>query len=104
MRLLALVLVAAAALLPAACGSEQQSERGASTERATASVTPYPSIDRADLVAGTTYTTRLFKPNISFTLPAGEWLATGTDSADHIEIEPAAVKDPVDDATLAFTT
>lgn len=33
---------------------------------------------------------------------AGEWLATGADSTDHIEIEPAAVKDPVDDATLAF--
>jgi hypothetical protein len=102
MRVPALVLVATAALLPAACGSKQHSERAASTERATASVTPYPSIDRANLVAGTAYTTRLFKPSITFTLPDGEWLATGADSADHIEIEPT-VKDPVDDATLAFT-
>jgi hypothetical protein len=65
------------------------------------SVTPYPSIDRADLVAGTTYTTRLFKPHITLTLPEGEWLATGADSPDHIEMEPV-VKPPVEDATLAF--
>jgi hypothetical protein len=101
MRWPALLLVAAAALLPAACGREQN-QRAASSKRATASVTPFPSIDRADLVAGATYTTRLFKPNITLTLPPGEWLATGADSADHVEIEPAAVKDPVDDATLAF--
>jgi hypothetical protein len=101
MRWTAWILVAAASLLPAGCGSEPD-ERGASTERATASVTPFPSIDRADLVAGREYTTRLFKPNLTLTLPPGEWLASGADSADHVEIEPAAVKDPVDDATLAF--
>jgi hypothetical protein len=100
MRPTALILVAAASLLLAGCGSEPD-ERGARTERATASVTPFPSIDRADLVAGREYTTRLFKPNITLKLPPGEWLATGADSADHIEIEPT-VKDPVDDATLAF--
>jgi hypothetical protein len=98
MRLPALLLVAAAALLPAACGSKPEPKRAANPA---AAVTPYPSIDRADLAAGTTYTTRRFKPNITFTVPEGEWLATGADSGDHIEIEPT-VKDPVDDATLAF--
>jgi hypothetical protein len=101
MRMPALVLVAAATLLPAACGSEQH-DHGAGTGRATPLVTPFPSIDRADLIAGRKYMTRLFKPNITLTLPHGAWLATGADSVDHIEIEPAAVKDPVDDATLAF--
>jgi hypothetical protein len=96
MRLPALLLVAAAV---AGCGSKPREER---SRPATASVTPFPSIDRADLVAGTKYTTRQFKPNLTLMLPAGGWLATGADSADHIEIEPAAVKDPVDDATLAF--
>ena len=96
MRLPALLVVAAAVLLPAACGSDERNEP------ATASVTPFPSIDRAELVAGTEYTTRRFKPNLTLTLPDGEWLAVGADSADHVEIEPAAVKDPVDSATLAF--
>jgi hypothetical protein len=100
MRYPALVLVATMALLPIACGSGKDPKRTASAA-ADPAVTPYPSIDRADLAAGTTFTTRRFKPNITFTVPAGEWLATGADSADHIEIEPT-VKDPVDDATLAF--
>jgi hypothetical protein len=100
MRAPALLLVAAAALLPAACGSEPDAKRAASATPE-AAVTPYPSIDRADLATGRTYTTRRFKPNITFTVPDGEWLATGADSADHIEIEPT-VTDPVDDATLAF--
>lgn len=66
-----LVLVVASALVAAACGSEQQDERGAGTERATASVTPFPSIDRADLVAGTAYTTRVFSPSITFNAAGG---------------------------------
>jgi hypothetical protein len=102
MRSPALVLVATAVLVLAACGSEQRSDRATSTARAAPAATPFPSIDRADLVAGRTYTTRLFRPSITLTLPEGEWLATGADSANHIEIEPAAVKDPVDHATLAF--
>jgi hypothetical protein len=85
-------------LLLVACGSEQHSDGAA---HAAPAVTPFPSIDRADLVAGRTYTTRLFRPSITLTLPEGVWLATGADSVDHIEIEPT-VKDPVDDATLAF--
>lgn len=101
MRRLTLVLLAAVALLPAACGSEQNPGHAASSKPATPSVTPFPSIDRADLVGGRTYTTRLFKPNLTLTLPAGGWLAVGADSADHIEME-SPVKDPVDDATLAL--
>lgn len=101
-RLLALTLAATAALVPVGCGSKSEPGRAGETKPAAASLTPFPSIDRADLVASTTYTTRLFKPSITLTLPAGAWLATGADSADHIEIEPRAVTDPVDSATLAF--
>jgi hypothetical protein len=101
MRLPVLALVAIAALLSAACGSDAQGERPASTARATPSVTPFPPIDRADLITGRTYRTRLFTPNITLTMPEGDWLATGADSADHIEMEPV-VEPPVEDATLGF--
>ena len=65
------------------------------------SVTPFPSIDRADLAVGTTYTTQQFKPNITLTLPQGEWIAAGGDSPDLVEIEPTP-EDPVDSSALAF--
>jgi len=89
-------LTLAVVLVLAACGGEEQPSGSARP-----AVTPFPSIDRADLVAGTTYTTQQFKPNITLTLPAGEWLAVGADSRDHVEIEPT-VKDPVDSSALAF--
>ena len=86
----------AAVLLLPACGSKDEPKAAA-----TASVTPFPTIDRADLTAGTTYTTQQFKPNITLTLPAGEWTAVGADSPDHLEIEPT-VEDPVDSSAIAF--
>ena len=96
MRRLGLTL--AAVLLLAACGGD--GEAGSKPEP-TVAVTPFPSIDMADLVPGTTYTTRQFKPNLRLTLPAGEWKAVGADSRDHVEIEPT-VKDPVDSSAIAF--
>jgi len=99
MRRLAFLLVAAVAFPVAACGGNEKRDRAG---RAAPSVTPFPSVDRADLAAGRTYTTQRFEPRLTFTLPQGAWLATGADSADHIEMEPKAVEDPVDVATLAF--
>jgi hypothetical protein len=96
MRSLGLTL--AAVLVLAACGGNGES--GSKPEPA-AAVTPFPSIDMADLVAGTTYTTRRFKPSLELTLPEGEWKAAGADSRDHVEIEPT-VKDPVDSSALGF--
>jgi hypothetical protein len=81
----------------AACGGEDDEP----ARPAAASVTPFPSIDMADLAAGTTYTTRRFKPSITLTLPEGEWKLFGADSPDHVEIEPT-VEDPVDSSALGF--
>ena len=99
MRSLGPVLATLAVLALAACGSKEEP----ATPKASAapSVTPFPTIDLADLSAGTTYTTQQFKPSITLTLPAGEWKATGADSRDHVEIEPT-VEDPVDSSALAF--
>jgi hypothetical protein len=100
MRSLGLTLTAV--LLLAACaGGDEDGASKTGTTKPAAAVTPFPSIDLADLAAGTTYTTRQFKPNITLTLPAGEWKAAGADSRDHVEIEPT-VKDPVDSSALAF--
>jgi len=96
MRSLGPALATLAVLCFAACGGKDEPETPA-----TASVTPFPSIDLADLTAGTTYTTRQFKPNITLTLPEGEWTLAGADSPDHVEIEPT-LKDPVDSSALAF--
>lgn len=101
LRLPVLALVAMSALLCTACGGDAKGGQSASTPSATPSITPFPTIDRADLITGTTYTTRQFKPNITLTMPEGDWLATGADSADHIEMEPV-VEPPVENATLAF--
>ena len=97
MRLRALPLLAVLALL-GACGGEDEK---AAPAAAKPSVTPFPTIDRADLDVGRTYTTRQFKPNITLTLPEGEWIAAGADSPDHVEIEPTP-EDPVDSSALAF--
>ena len=51
-------------------------------------MTPFPTVDRADLEPGRKYTTQQFKPNITLTLPDGEWIAAGADSPDNVEIEP----------------
>ena len=98
MRSLGLTLATLAVLLLPACGGEDKPGNPAA---AAPSVTPFPSIDMADLAAGTTYTTRQFKPNITLTLPEGEWMLVGADSPDHLEIEPT-VEDPVDSSALAF--
>jgi hypothetical protein len=94
-RLRALPLVAVLALL--ACGGDE--ERAAAPAKP--SVTPFPTIDRADLEPGTEYTTQQFKPSITLTLPDGEWIAAGADSPDHVEIEPTP-EDPVDSSAFAF--
>ena len=99
MRSLGLALGSIAVLLFPACGSKE--EPAAKSEAAAPSVTPFPTIDRADIAAGATYTTRQFKPSITLTLPAGEWKLVGADSPDHLEIEPT-VEDPVDSSALAF--
>jgi hypothetical protein len=89
--------LAAVLVVLAACGGDEKPRPAA----ARPAITPFPSIDLADLAAETTYTTRQFKPSITLTLPAGEWTAAGADSRDHVEIEPT-VKDPVDSSALAF--
>ena len=78
-----------------ACGGQERREAAAP------SLTPFPSIDMADLAGGTTYTTKQFRPNITLTLPAGEWKAVGGDSPDHVEIEPTP-RDPVDSSAIGF--
>lgn len=99
MGLLGLVLATLALLVVAACGGKEEPETPKAAEAP--SVTPFPTIDLADLTAGTTYTTQQFKPNLTLTLPDGEWKAAGADSRDHVEIEPT-VEDPVDSSALAF--
>jgi len=84
-------------VLVAACGGGEK--QAAAPAKPT--VTPFPTIDRADLNPGRTYTTRQFKPAITLTLPEGEWIAAGADSPDHVEIEPTP-QDPVDSSALAF--
>jgi hypothetical protein len=84
-------------LLMTGCGGDDEK----ASAPAKPSVTPFPSIDRADLEPGREYTTQQFKPNITLTLPDGEWIAAGADSADHVEIEPTP-EDPVDSSALAF--
>jgi hypothetical protein len=97
MRLGALLLLIALGLL-AACGGGDEEKAAAPAKP---SVTPFPSIDRADLEPGREYTTQQFKPTITLTLPEGEWIAAGADSADHVEIEPTP-EDPVDSSAIAF--
>jgi hypothetical protein len=90
--------LALATLLVAACGSDDEP---AADKDAKPAVTPFPTIDRADLTPATTYTTQQFKPEITLTMPDGEWIAAGADSPDHVEIEPTP-QDPVDSSALAF--
>lgn len=96
MRSPAVLLVLLVALATACGGDEKQTAAPAKP-----TVTPFPTIDRADLAVGTTYTTQQFKPNITLTLPDGEWIAAGADSPEHVEIEPTP-EDPVDSSALAF--
>jgi hypothetical protein len=93
------LLLAILVALIVGCGSDDDS--AAPAKPAKPAVTPFPTIDRADLEPGRTYTTQQFKPNITLTLPDGEWIAAGADSPDHVEIEPT-VEDPVDSSALAF--
>src|SRR5215207_360882 len=85
--------------LVAGCGGEDEPQKAAAPAKP--SVTPFPTIDRADLEPGREYTTQQFKPSITLTLPEGEWMAAGADSRDHVEIEPTP-EDPVDSSALAF--
>jgi hypothetical protein len=84
-------------VLATACGGDE--EKAAAPAKPT--VTPFPSIDRADLLPGKTYTTKQFKPELTLTVPDGEWIAAGGDSPDHVEIEPTP-EDPVDSSAIAF--
>lgn len=97
MRSPALLLALMTALV-AGCGGGDEKQPAAPAKPA---VTPFPTIDRADLQPGTEYTTQQFKPNLTLTLPEGEWIAAGADSPDHVEIEPTP-EDPVDSSALAF--
>jgi hypothetical protein len=81
----------------AACGGDDK----APAQAAKPTVTPFPTIDRADLLPGKTYTTQQFKPNVTLTMPEGKWIAARSDNPDHVEIEPE-VTDPVDSSALAF--
>ena len=94
-----IALLALLAALVTACGGDAES--AAPAKPAKPAVTPFPTIDRADLEPGTEYTTQQFKPSITLTLPDGEWIAAGADSRDHVEIEPTP-QDPVDSSALAF--
>jgi hypothetical protein len=48
-----------------------------------------------------TYTSRNFKPSISFKTPPGHWRAAVADHADHVELEPDTVP-PLAAAGIAF--
>jgi hypothetical protein len=96
-----LALAACAALVLAGCGTEEEPTASPVPAAPAAAVTPVPSIDFADVSSGIAYTTRAFKPPITFTLPDGEWELGGGDSADHVELEIEA-EDPVDDAGIGF--
>ena len=98
MRTAHLPLAALAALAVAACGGDDSA--GTATPKARPATTPFPPSTFSPLKPGATYTTRKFKPSVTFTVPDGEWVATG-DSPDHVELEPTA-HDPVDDAVLGF--
>lgn len=96
LRLASLVL---GVLLVAGCGSDGEATTPAPAAKASA--TALPDVDFTGLEPGATYTTRQFKPNITFTVPEGEWKLVGADSPDHVEIEPV-VEDPVDSSAVAF--
>ena len=83
-----------AAVLLAGCGEDPQTKPQA---KATPAVTPFPTVDFADLVPGREYTTRRFTPQIRLTLPDGKWKAESADKPDHVEIQA----DPVGDVTAA---
>ena len=85
-------------LVAAGCGDEGEKTAAAPAKP---SVTPFPTIDRADLLPGKTYTTQQFKPAITLTIPEGKWIAARSDNPDHVEIEPEAT-DPVDSAALGL--
>jgi hypothetical protein len=68
-------------------------------DAARAAITPFPTVDFAELEPGTTYTTKVFQPSLEMTLPAGAW--SGSDVRDHVEIEPET-EPPVADAGVGF--
>lgn len=84
----------------AGCGDDE-AKTVTTTGTPRPALTPYPSVDGAELVAGTTYTTRAFKPALTLTLPDGKWTAFSADKPDHLEIEPET-EPPVQDAGLGF--
>ena len=92
-------LAVAVVLLLAGCGGDDAEP--AAEEPAKPSVTPFPTIDLAELVPGRQYTTQRFEPNLTLTVPEGKWLAFGSDSPDHVELEPETTP-PVAEAALAF--
>ena len=112
MRSLGIIFTVLCLSLLTACG-EKEEESGSPAASATASATasaeataegagtPLPEVDFADVEGGTTYTTKLFQPALTFTLPEGEWELYGADSPEHVELEPEA-DDPVDDAAIGF--
>jgi hypothetical protein len=104
MRLLGIALVLTAALSLGGCGDEEEAATPAASNTAEAragGAKPLSDIDMSNLDAGATYQTQRFQPEITFTVPEGEWKLFGADSSDHIEIE-TTIEDPVDNATLGF--
>jgi hypothetical protein len=98
MRSSALLLAVLAALVAGCGGDDKKTDTPVVVKPG---LTPFPSVDRADLEPGRKYTTQQFKPSITLKIPEGDWIAAGADSADHVEIEPTP-EDPVDSSALAF--
>ena len=90
------VALSVAALL-AGCGGEDEQPRIKPQAKQAPAVTPFPSVDFADLEPGREYTTRRFAPHIRLTLPGGKWKAESADKPNHVEIQA----DPVGDVTAA---
>lgn len=88
-----------AVLAIAGCGGGEDAPKKAAAPKP--SITPFPTVDFADVKPGVEYTTQAFEPAIRITIPEGEWKAESADKPDHIEIVVDA-DPPVQTAGIGF--
>lgn len=98
----ALVLMLAGTIALTGCGDEDaDAPAGKRSTAAKPAITPLPDVDFVGLKPGVEYTTRVFKPNLRFTLPEGKWTAPSADDRDHVELE-VETEQPIQDAGIGF--